>query len=245
MSFSHSFANKKVLVAGGGRGIGKSIVKKLYEDGALVYTIDRDASLLQSLKAEFPKVITGCVDVCDWNKTKETIENFGVHFDHLVNNCGTVNSQNFLEVTPEILKKSFDVNLFAIFNIGQVVGKGMIEANNGGTIVNMASIAGVLTVEGISVYSCSKAAVIMLTKSMALELGVHNIRVNSICPTGVADTFLLGELPASAGPTVARAVLKRPVTCDEVANVVLYLLSPLSSMITGEDVLIDGGVRIN
>jgi len=244
MSLKHSFANKKVLITGGGRGIGRTLVKRLYEDGALVYTIDKDESSLQSLKREFPKVITATLDICDWDKTRETIQKW-VFFDHLINNAGIVVAQEFLQVTPEVLKKGFDVNLFSMFNISQVVGKGMIEAKNSGTIVNMSSLAGQLTVEGISVYSCTKAAVIMLTKSMALELGVHDIRVNCICPTGVADTGLIGELPASAGPACARAVLKRPVTTDEAANLILYLLSPLSSMITGENVLIDGGVRIN
>jgi L-xylulose reductase len=124
------------------------------------------------------------------------------------------------------------------------VAKGMITNNIAGSIVNMSSIAAKVNVPGISVYSCTKATIVMLTKSMALELGPHNIRVNCICPTGI-DTQLMRLLPPAAGVTIGRAVIKRPVEVNEAADLILFLLSDKALMITGEDVIIDGGLSTN
>jgi NAD(P)-dependent dehydrogenase (short-subunit alcohol dehydrogenase family) len=102
--------------------------------------------------------------------------------------------------------------------------------------------AGHLTVLGLGMYSCTKAAIIMLTKSMAIELGKHNIRANCVCPSG-ATTEMAKLLPAGVVDVIGRAVWPKPLDPDNIADTVLFLLSPLSSMITGEDITIDAGVR--
>jgi len=238
MALHYSFAGKKVLVTGGGRGIGRAIIQKLYDDGAQIFTIEKDPELVQLMQKELPKATVVSVDVRDWKATKEAILKFG-NLDHVVNNAGILQCQEFMDMTEDVVESHLAINFKAMINVTQSAAKGMI-ANGGGSIVNMASLAGHLTVPGLSAYSCTKAAIIMLTKSMALELGKHKIRANSVSPTGAA-TIMATLLPEAAGAVIGRAVDPRPVTPEEIADTVLFLLSPLSGMITGEDVLIDAG----
>jgi len=238
MALHYSFAGKKVLVTGGGRGIGRAIIQKLYDDGAQIFTIERDPELVQLMQKELPKATVVSVDVRDWKATREAILKFG-NLDHVVNNAGILQCQEFMDMTEDVVEAHLAINFKAMINVTQSAAKGMI-ANGGGSIVNMASLAGHLTVPGLSAYSCTKAAIIMLTTSMALELGKHKIRANSVSPTGAA-TIMATLLPEAAGAVIGRAVDPRPVTPEEIADTVLFLLSPLSGMITGEDVLIDAG----
>jgi len=239
MALHYSFAGKKVLVTGGGRGIGRAIIQKLYDDGAIIYALEKDPELVQQFQKELPKATVVSVDITNWKATKDAILKFGP-LDHLVNNAGVLVCQEFMDMTEDVVELHMAVNFKAMVNVTQAVSKGMIAAGNGGSIVNMASLAGHLTVPGISAYSCTKAAIMMLTKSMALELGKHKIRANSVSPTGAA-TIMATLLPEAAGAVIGRALDPRPVTPEEVADTVLFLLSPLSGMITGTDVLIDCG----
>jgi len=241
MALNISFAGKRVLVTGGGRGIGRAVAQRLYDDGAQIFILEKNPELVQQLQKELPKATSVCVDVTDWKATKATIASFGV-LDHLVNNAGVLICQDFMDMTEDIVDKHFSVNYKAMINVTQAAAKGMIESGNGGSIVNLSSLAGHLTCPGICAYSCTKAAVIMLTKSIALELGKHKIRCNCVCPTGAA-TEMAALLPEAAGAIIGRAVDPRPVMPDEIADTILYLLSPKAAMITGEDVTIDAGVR--
>jgi len=241
MALHCSFAGKKVLVTGGGRGIGRAVVQRLYDDGAVMFILEKDPALVQQLQKEVPKATVVCVDLRDWKATKDAIHKFGP-LDHLVNNAGVLQTQEFLDLTEDVVELHFGVNFKAMINVAQAVAKGMIESGNGGSIVNMSSLAGHLTVPGICAYSCTKAAVIMLTKSMALELGKYKIRANSVSPTGAA-TEMAALLPEAAGAVIGRATDPRPVMPDEIADTIIFLLSPKAGMITGEDVTIDSGVR--
>jgi len=243
MALHVSFAGKKALVTGGGRGIGRAVVQRLYDDGASVFVLEKDPTLVQQLQKDLPNSTVGCGDHRDWKATKEAILKFGA-LDHVVNNAGVLACQEFMDLTEEVVELHMAVNFKAMINVTQAAAKGMIDSGKGGSIVNMSSLAGHLTVPGIGAYSCTKAAVIMLTKSMALELGKHNIRANSISPTG-ASTEMAALLPEAAGATIGRAPLLpvRAVEPDEIADTVLFLLSPKAAMITGENVTIDAGVR--
>jgi len=241
MALHHSFAGKKVLVTGGGRGIGRAVIQRLYDDNAVMFILEKDPALVQLLQKELPKATSVCVDVRDWKATKEAIYKFGP-LDHLVNNAGILAPQEFMDLTEEVVELHMAVNFKAMINVTQAAAKGMIDSGNGGSIVNMSSLAGHLTVPGICSYSCTKAAVLMVTKSMALELGKHKIRANSVSPTGAA-TEMAALLPEGAGAVIGRAVDPRPVMPDEIADTILFLLSPKAGMITGEDVTIDSGVR--
>jgi len=243
MALHVSFAGKKVLVTGGGRGIGRAVIQRLYDDGASIFVLEKDAGLVQQLLKDLPKATVVCVDLRDWKATREAILKFGP-LDHVVNNAGVLASQDFMDMTEEVVELHMGVNFKAMINVVQSAAKGMIESGKGGSVVNMASLAGHLTVPGICAYSCTKAAIIMLTKSMALELGKHNIRANSVSPTG-ATTEMAALLPEAAGVTIGRAPLLpvRAVEPNEIADTILFLLSPKAAMITGEDISIDAGVR--
>jgi len=241
MALNHSFAGKKVLVTGGGRGIGRQVIQRLHDDGAIVYTLEKDQDFVKQLQQELPKVTAVAVDLRDWKATQAAIESFGP-LDHLVNNAGVLVPQEFMDLTEDVVELHFSVNFKAMIAVTQAVTKGMIESGKGGSIVNLSSLAGHLTVPGLCSYSCTKASVLMLTKSMANELGKFNIRANSVSPTG-ATTEMAKLLPAGAGDVIGRAVWPRPVDPNEIADSILFLLSPLSAMITGEDVTIDAGVR--
>lgn len=238
---NYTFSGKKVLVTGGGRGIGRQIIQRLHDDGAIVYTLEKDADLVAQLKQELPKVTAVQVDLLDWKATQDTIAQLGA-MDHLVNNAGVLVSQEFMDITESAADLHLGVNFKALIAVTQAVAKGMIEAGKAGTIVNISSLAGHLTVVGLGMYSCTKAAIQMLTKSMAIELGKHNIRANSVSPTG-AMTEMVKLLPPAAGDAIGRAVWPKPIDPNDIADSVLFLLSPLSNMMTGSDLLIDAGVR--
>lgn len=140
------------------------------------------------------------------------------------------------------------MDVVAAINIAQVVAKGMIERGSGGTIVNISAVDVHKICKCIASPAAGKAALKNFTKAMAVELGAHNIRVNAVCP-GIVHTAPPNE-PNDQFPAdemekyLERLVFKREVQMDEVANLILYLLSPLSSMIVGEAVTIDGGWKI-
>jgi len=245
----HSFNGKKVLVTGGGRGIGHAIVTKFYNDGAHVFVIDRDAKLLETLKKDMPKVTTVCLDLTDWDATKKAVEAMAP-LDHLVNNAGIVGDAPLLEVTPETFDKVFAVNVKAALNVSQAFVKGIMNNKaEGGTIVNVSSLGDRIAFWGAPCYGASKAALTMLTKSMALEYGQLNIgiRANCVNPTFIATDLVMAIQPRvieAASEIMQRVIIKnRPLQATDVADSVLFLSSPLSSMITGESLLIDSGTR--
>lgn len=245
MALAVSFSGKRVLVTGGGRGIGRAVVEKLYNDGAIVYTIDKEESLVSQLKKDFPKITAVVVDLCDWEATKKTVESFGP-LDHLVNNAGVSDKgTHFLDISEYLIKKLWTVNFKAVINVTQTVAKGMIAEKIEGSIVNVASLAGHIALEGSTIYCSTKAAIIMLTKSMALELGEKNIRVNVVSPTWV-NTEMMRKAQDFADQIVQqKGIIKRAAEPEEIADTILFLLSSKSSMTTGEEVIVDGGLSIH
>jgi len=242
MSINTNFAGKRILITGGGNGLGRALVKKFHEGNALVFTVDRDEEALKKLKIEFPNVTYAVVDLSDWEATRKTVESFGP-MDHLVNNAGVLIPETFLEITKDSLEKQMNVNYISMVNVSQAVVKGMIQSKTGGSIVNLSSISNKLSFERVGAYSATKAAVTMLTKSMALELGVHNIRVNCVCP-GPMDTEMMAGAKfsqATLDSVLGRAVFRRLIEPSEAVDLICFLLSSLAGMITGSAVVIDGG----
>ncbi|XP_037032065.1 L-xylulose reductase-like [Bradysia coprophila] len=250
LSQAVSFAGKKVLVTGGGRGLGRQTVKRFYEDGAIVYTVEKEQELVDDLRKNFPKITAVHLDVTDLEKTKLVVESFGP-LDFLVNNAGVYFSQSFMEMTIDVLNRTVDVNLKALVVVSQAVAKGMIESKNGGAIINISSLASrIASLPGVSIYSSSKAAVSHMTRMMAIELSPHNIRVNSIAPSVIdvpslaPDTSFGKHMAEAVHSTLAKNLFKRFISPDEVIDLIFYLMSPLSAMITGEEVSIDAGASI-
>jgi len=244
MSIQINFANKKVLVTGGGNGIGQAVCHKLHKQGAIVYALDCNEAALEKLVQECPGVKTVHVDLLNWEETRKKVTSLG-HLNCLVNCAGIVLLKSFMGTTSEDFDKLMGINVKAIINVSQVVAQGMIDAKQGGSIVNISSLASRFGTQKSVVYSLTKAAVDMLTKSMAVELGPHQIRVNSVNPI-----FIMTELsrPFFEGPgtkikeiLLGRTPLGRVAELDEVVNTILFLLSNVAPMIHGESVFIDGG----
>ncbi|CAL8110023.1 unnamed protein product [Orchesella dallaii] len=246
-SLKYSFAGKKVLITGGGRGIGRAVLERLYNDGAILFTLEKDPDFVDQLRKDFPNVRAEVADITDWNKTQEIIESFGP-LDCLLNSAATFVFEAFLDITESNFDKQMDLNLKSLFPVTQAVVRGMVAQGTGGSIVNISSLAGCIGTPLGSVYSVSKAGVIMFSCNLAAELGKYNIRVNTFSPTAV-DTPLFRQ--AESGWPKDFYIHRQPLQgskvlqLDEVVNSILFLLSPLSSMTNGHNLVVDGGILIS
>ena len=240
------FHSKTALVTGAGKGIGRAITLKLANLGTKVYAISRTASDLDSLRQESNKINVFKADITDLDKTRSIVQSIG-HIDMLINSAGVATLSPFLDISPEQLNNQFDINFKAAFNISQGVAKGMVERGRGGSIVNISSIAATRAASDCSVYSCTKAALDMLTRNMATELGPHNIRVNSINPGLVLTPMierLVSDTEALRQTYISLSPIKRLVELDDVVNATIFLLSDQSAMITGVSLPVTGGALL-
>lgn len=230
---------KRAVVTGGSRGIGQNITAALVKAGAEVWNLD-------ITKDDQPGVKMVVVDLTDWEATKTALESIG-NIDLLVNNAGIAPPPaSFVDTDKNTLDRALDVNLKASFNVSQQVVKTMIKQGKGGSIVNMSAVGALSAGPYYSSYLISKAGLEMMTKCMALELGVHKIRVNSVCPT-----IVLTEMgkehwssPEKSGPYLNRTPLGKFAEIGDVTNATLFLLSDSASMITGTSLPVDGGFLI-
>lgn len=237
-----NFSGKRALVTGAGKGIGRSTAKMLVKCGAEVIALSRTQADLNSLKKEEPAIQTVCIDLCDIEAALKTIESLGdIHL--LVNNAGIAILGPFKEANLEDFDKIFSVNVKAPMFIAQVVAKKMIAGGFGGAIVNVSSQASKKALKDHTLYCSTKAALDMLTKSLALELGPHQIRVNAVNPTVVlTDMGRLGwSDPIKAKPMLDQIPLGRFAEVEEVVHAIVYLLSDKASMINGTILPVDGG----
>jgi 3-oxoacyl-[acyl-carrier protein] reductase len=241
---------KNVIVTGAGRGIGKAIARKFLVEGARVLICDlypeRVAESVQDLRQQGDvQGIEGDVSspaFCD-ALIKHAFESFG-ELNILVNNAGIAIVEPFIEHTEDTWDKTLAVNLKSIFLLGQRAARVMIEQGKGGAIVNMASTNGHMGEKGLAAYNASKAGVVLLTKTMAIELAQHNIRVNCVSP-GFIMTDLVqqswGEQTQFVKDYLQKIPLGRYGKPEDVANLYAFLASDEASFITGESVVIDGG----
>lgn len=234
------FAGKLAVVTGAGRGIGRAVTKALTDRGTKVYALDKTAVNLESLKSEIPSVETICVDLSDWEATRETVKAIEA-VDFLVNNAGITLIKSFLETTKEDIDCILEVNVKALINVSQMVGAKMIKRHKGGAVVNFSSIASKRYSQNVGIYSASKAAVDTLTRTMAREFGPHKIRVNSVSP-GLVMTDM-GELnPVERRERHRRETsLKNLPTIEDCVNTVLFLLGDASGGTTGSEIRVDCG----
>ncbi|ODM93715.1 L-xylulose reductase [Orchesella cincta] len=254
MAQQNGFADKKCLVTGAGRGIGRAIVAELYCQGATVYALSKNPEHLKTLKEEFPKVIPICVDLSNWEEASKAVESIEP-VDCLINNAGIAQRAAFLETSPQNVDAHFDVNYKATVIISQIVARKMIKRGKGGSIVNMSSIASQRALPNCGIYCCTKAALDMLTKVMALELGPHQIRVNSVNPGSVlTDMNSVTTCDASTKEKIEKVekiLISRTPTqtlwmpIRDVVNTTLFLASNQTSQITGQCIAIDGGYLAN
>ncbi|KAF3691453.1 L-xylulose reductase [Channa argus] len=241
-SMEISFAGKRALVTGAGKGIGRATALALTRCGAKVVAVTRTQDDLNSLVQECPSITPVCVDLADWGAAKAALEDVGP-IDLLVNNAACANLQPFLEVTPEQFDQSFNVNVKAVLHVSQIVARAMKARGSGGSIVNVSSQASQCAIRDHAVYCATKAALDMLTKVMALELGPYQIRVNSVNPTVVMTK--MGRQgwsdPEKARTIISRIPLGHFAEVEDVVNSILFLLSDKSNMTNGVTLPVDGG----
>lgn len=241
--------DKVCIVTGGGKGIGRSIVKVFMENGARLAVITRSQADVDSLNLEFSsddkRLFSKCGDVSDRdtvnNFVSEVMSKFG-QIDVLVNNAGMRFRKKFEDTNFADFKKVLDVNLLSVFFLCQAVIPVMIKQKEG-KVINMASIAGTQGLPELSAYVTSKAAIIGLTKSLALEYAEDNIQINALapgfCKTSYFENFAQNKELYEF--TLERIPMRRWGESKEVANTCLFLASNLSSYITGDTIHVDGG----
>lgn len=242
------FSGKHVVVTGAARGIGFEIASQFAQEGALVSIIDINENSLSEAKNSLSKaersIYTYAVDLTHRNlveKTINTIESIAP-IDILINNAGIAKETSFLEIEEKEWKNILDVNLTGFFHISQFVCRKMALRKNG-VVVNMASKNGLDGEAGYSHYNASKGGIIMLTKTMAIELAQFNIRVNAVCP-GYIQTPMSMEIdsPEFTKKFIDRYIpLNRAGNVREIASVFLFLASNESSFMTGQSIVADGG----
>jgi NAD(P)-dependent dehydrogenase (short-subunit alcohol dehydrogenase family) len=252
MSTNFSLHGKIALVTGGGRGIGKAITRRFAEAGANVVIASRKLENLEATAKEFAGLPCKVVPLACHVGRKEQIENLVREtearlgpVDILVNNSATTLGQGpALDVTDEMLDKIVEINIKAALRLVRLVVPRMIERNVGGSIINIASVAGLRPQPGGLLYSLTKAGLIMMTRSWAQEFGPHNIRVNAIAPgliqTDLSEFFWKDN--ARRRQYESATPLHRIGQPDEIAGLALYLASDEASFVTGQVMVADGGM---
>lgn len=244
-------AGKRALITGASRGIGAAIAKRFAAAGARVALASRKAEALEEVAAELNKLGASTLVVpANMSKTEDVlglvprvVEEWG-GIDILVNNAGTNPVFGpILDLDERAWDKIHDVNVKGPFLLSREAGRVMCES--GGTIINIASTGGLDPSPLLGAYSVSKAAIIMLTKVMARELGSKGIRVNCIAPGLVETKFaeVLVSTPEIHDAYIRQAALGRHGQPEEISGAALYLASQESSYMTGQVMVLDGGVR--
>jgi len=239
---------KTAIVTGGARGIGKAIVLRLAGAGADVAVSDIDLAGAEAVAAEVQamgrKSLAMKGDVSKLAEAEALIEGtlaaWG-HLDILVNNAGITRDGLLVRMEEAQWDSVIAVNLKGTFNGVKAAARVMMK-QHAGKIINIASVVGVMGNAGQANYAASKAGVIGLTKSAAKELGGRNIQVNAVAP-GYIETDMTKDLPQSARESFLTLIpLKRPGTAQDVADIVLFLASPLADYVTGQVLHADGGM---
>lgn len=241
--------NKVALITGCDQGIGRSICTMFADQGATVYANilkeESAAELISQCKSFDGQVMPVVFDITHKPSIMEImklIRNQDGKLDILVNNAGVKFDGVVEMINDSKMEKMFSVNVVALIHMVQGALKLMKRNPDGGTIINISSIVGLRGNTGQSVYGATKGAVASLTKSWAKEFAAQNIRVNAVAP-GSIDTNMFYEMSDEKIRESIQAIgLKRLGQPDEVAKVILFLASGMSSYITGEIIGVDGGL---
>ena len=242
--------NKKALVTGAGKGIGRACAIALAEAGADLIIISRTQKDLDNVSKIIKKLKSKCstftCDVTNYIQVKNIISK-QKKIDILVNNAGTNVPEHFTKVQKKNMEYMVKLNTMATFHIAQLCTLKMLEAKNrkkvGGSIINISSQMGHVGGPIRSVYNMTKFGLEGLTKGMAIDLAKNNIRVNTVCPTFV-DTHMTKRFFKNKKfkrEIIEKIPLGRVAEVSDVATSVAFLASDASSMITGTSILVDGG----
>lgn len=242
---------KVAIVTGAGGGVGKAISKRLSSEGCKVILIGRDKNKLQKAAAEIGNKKNTMIVIADITKEAEvlsaidqTINSFD-KIDILVNNAGTINDPlPFHEMTEDQWDDLVTTNLFGMFRMTKTVIPVMMN-NGGGNIINISSTLGIRSIPRVplSVYSVTKAGVIMFTRSIAIEYGQYKIRCNCIAPSTIRSSIIEPYLQDEGAKKVLESTFPLQVIGEpeDISGAVAYLCSDDSKWITGTTMMIDGG----
>ncbi len=244
------FEGKAALVTGASRGIGRAIAVDLAKHGADVALAGRDRDALEETVAackaarEGTKAIVLIGDVADHKTVEgfvaETVSAFD-RVDFAIANAGQSVDSLLLRLKPEVIEHVLSVNLKSAFHLCSAVARPMMKQRSG-SIVLMSSIVGVMGNAGQAAYAAAKAGLLGLTKSLAKELGSRNIRVNAVAP-GLIETAMTEKMPDEAREYLLKqAALGRAGRPEDVSGVVTFLCSEAAGYITGQTLVVDGGI---
>ena len=239
-----NFKNKKILVTGATGGIGKALVQKFVSLEGNVLATGTKTEKLDALKKEFPNINVLKFDISDHSKIEEFIENVSsqlVGLDILVNNAG-INMDNLsLRMKDDEWKKVIDLNLGSTFFLCKYGIKKMLK-NKYGRIVNITSIVGHTGNLGQSNYAASKAAIVGMSKSLAIEYAKKNITINCVSPGFIQSKMTDDIVESIKAVLTSRIPMAKLGKGEDVANTVAFLSSEAASYITGETIHVNGGM---
>jgi 3-oxoacyl-[acyl-carrier protein] reductase len=247
-----NLAGKTALITGASRGIGRAIAIEFARCGADVALVGRDGDALEETGTACERARPGAValrfiaDVADRQSVErvvaETVERFG-RLDSAVANAGQSVDALLLRLSDETIDQLLEVNLKSAFHLCRAVARPMMRQRSG-AVVLMSSIVGISGNAGQAAYAATKAGLIALCKSLAKELGSRNIRVNAVAP-GLIETALTERMPDAAKEfLIKQAALGRAGKPEDVSGAVVFLCSDAAGYITGQTLIIDGGILI-
>ena len=238
------WTSRKILVTGASGGLGASMARGLAARGARVAVAARRVEALERLAADLPGVTAFPLDVCDARSVEMAIRDAAAALgglDGLVNNAGIAQGAAALGMALDEWERVIDVNLTGVFRVAQAAAREMAEGG-GGSIVNIASILGVGTGKGVAAYAASKAGVVHLTKTLALEWARHGIRVNALAPGYIPTEINRAYLESEAGEALKRDIpLRRFGAPEDLDAPLALLLGDEGGYITGVTLPVDGG----
>ena len=240
--------SKVYIVTGGSRGIGKAIAQCFAKNGAIVYATATTSDSVDAWADAFNQMVSGKVrslyfDITDEKAVKEAVMHVKKecgHIDGLVNNAGIEFNELIGMISRTNMEKMFSVNVYGTINMLQIVSRIMGRQPNGGSIVNIVSMTALRGNRGQLVYSATKGAVVSLTKSAAKELAEKKIRVNAIAP-GLTNTDMMKQAdPEKLQSRINNICMGRLAEPEDIANACLFMVSDLSSYISGQVLAVDG-----
>jgi meso-butanediol dehydrogenase / (S,S)-butanediol dehydrogenase / diacetyl reductase len=250
---------KTALITGGGKGLGAAIAKRFVNEGAKVCITGRQKEALEKTASTLtPGMVAICSgDVSNLEDAQRmvaaTVE-FGGRIDIVVNNAGIDPAGSVVDLDPKVWQKVMDVNLTGPFLVMKAAIPHMIKAG-GGSIINIASLGGLRCLPAMPAYASSKAGLIMLTKQVALDYGVHKIRCNVVCP-GPTRTKMFEDSLRPLGDVLKKDLdgvftyatsttpLRRVASPEEMTGICTHLASDDSTFMTGSVLLVDGGAAV-
>ncbi len=236
--------DKRVLITGGAGGIGTAMAARFLEEGARVVVLDHDDAALERIERKLPalsaSIRADVSDAADVARAFGELDGLMGGLDVLINNAGISIRHRFMDISPQEWRRVMDVNLNGVFYVAQQAARRML-AGDGGVIVNMGSTNGLMGYHYYADYNASKAGVIELSRSMALELA-PTVRVNAVCPgyilTPMQEAEYTPEMLHACERKLPLGRLGRP---EDVAALFAFLASDDANFITGQCFVIDGG----